>query len=559
MTAGTAKGDARVNPFAQLLKWGHSPHYNRGMVHFNRGEWERAAESFETVLTTVRDPNDPDLGLARCYAAEARAHLGLACFHHGDDARAELEFTRALEENPSFPDLRYYRARICERSGRIDEALAELDRALADHPRYVEALLLKAVCLAHRGDEAGSRAALDAAQGLGFELPQALTSATTAEWGASDWKSLLARADGAPAPSGPQERALERYHAGDLEGAIAELARAVEAHPGWADLHCRLGGLLIESGRVAPALEQLDAALRINGKYLEARLLRARLTLEHGDAAEAATHLEAALAAQPDYPDLHFWLGLARFRAGALEAAVSPLEKAVALNRQFARAERLLGLVLHALGRHDDAVRHVRRGLQRDRDVTDAALDAVAVLMRTDPAAAEDEIQRAIAVQADYPDLHLALARARRTAGNLEGAREAYRAALALEPGYAAAQLELAGVELTLGRHAAAEELLVAVTQAHADWPDAQALLGRTRLLRGDPHGAEGPLRAAVARNPGYAAARADLGWALLAQRRPHDADEEFARALELDPLAGLPRQQLEWKELLTSGRGGAA
>ena len=60
--------------------------------------------------------------------------------------RAEEQFSRALEENPTFPDLRYYRARIFQRSGRLHEAVAELERALAEHPRYVEALLLLAVC-----------------------------------------------------------------------------------------------------------------------------------------------------------------------------------------------------------------------------------------------------------------------------------------------------------------------------------------------------------------------------------------------------------------------------
>lgn len=103
------------------------------------------------MLREVRDPNDPDHCLARVHAAEARGNLGLAHFHAGDYARAEAEFTRALEENPTFPDLRYYRARIYERSGRVNEAIADLELALADHPHYVEAHLLLAVCLGLRG------------------------------------------------------------------------------------------------------------------------------------------------------------------------------------------------------------------------------------------------------------------------------------------------------------------------------------------------------------------------------------------------------------------------
>ena len=90
------------------------------------------------MLGEIRDPNDPDHCLARVHAAEARANLGLAFFHAGEFARAEAEFTRALEENPTFPDLRYYRARIFERSGRLDEAIHDLEQALAEHPHYLE-------------------------------------------------------------------------------------------------------------------------------------------------------------------------------------------------------------------------------------------------------------------------------------------------------------------------------------------------------------------------------------------------------------------------------------
>jgi len=153
--------------FSNLLKWGHNRHYNRGMVHFNRGEYEQAAAEFEAVLGEVRDPNEPDHGLARCYAAEARAHLGLAFFHAGQYARAEEQFARALEENPTFPDLRYYRARIFQRSGRLDEAVGDLERALREHPRYTEALLLLAVCQAQRHDREASVRALNQALELG--------------------------------------------------------------------------------------------------------------------------------------------------------------------------------------------------------------------------------------------------------------------------------------------------------------------------------------------------------------------------------------------------------
>ena len=52
----------------------------------------------------------------------------------------------------------------------------KLERALGEHPRYVEAVLLHAVCLGQRGDRAGSAEALGRALALGYELPSGLAA-----------------------------------------------------------------------------------------------------------------------------------------------------------------------------------------------------------------------------------------------------------------------------------------------------------------------------------------------------------------------------------------------
>ena len=301
---------------SSLVKWGHNRRYNEGILHFNRGEFERAAECFEAVLREVRDPNDPDHCLALVHAAEARANLGLAYQQAGDHSKAEAEFTRALDENPTFPDLRYQRARIYERSGRGDEAIADLERALDEHPHYMEAHLLLAVCLGARGDRERSAHELGEALTLGLEAPEWVTPEVSKEWTGEQWRRLLPGGGDTPARRGPLDEALARHQAGDLEGAIGALTKAVDDKPGYADLRCRLAGLLVEARRFDDALGHLRVALELNPRYLEARLLAARTNLERGDAASAAAEVERALEAYPQYPDVWFWLGLARFQIG---------------------------------------------------------------------------------------------------------------------------------------------------------------------------------------------------------------------------------------------------
>ena len=57
-----------------LFKWGHHPRYVEGLLHASRGEFEAAAEAFEAVLAQVRDPADPDRGLASVHAVQAPRH-----------------------------------------------------------------------------------------------------------------------------------------------------------------------------------------------------------------------------------------------------------------------------------------------------------------------------------------------------------------------------------------------------------------------------------------------------------------------------------------------------
>jgi tetratricopeptide (TPR) repeat protein len=440
---------------------------------------------------------------------------------------------------------------VRERCGRLDDAIADLQAALADHPRYGEALQLLAVCLGQKQDEVGAGMALDAALGEGYPLPHTVRGLDGAAWDSAETRPV----PDAMVVAGPGRSAAESqecYRAGDLAGAVEAMRREVREHPRWPDRRFRLGTLWLESGEFEWALLELEEALAIHPRYLSARKLAVRAALEFGDAARAVRHAERAVADFPAYPDLHYWLGLARARASALADAEVALRQAVELNRQFARAQRLLGLVLLARGQRDEAIRALRRGFTRDRELPGEALRSAAQLLGLESSGGvAAELRRAIAIQPDYPDLHVALARAHRASGSLEDARDAYRRALQLAPQYDAAELELALVELALGAMANAEARLATLAERRPQWPDVLALLGRVRLLRGDAGAAERALRASLALAPEDAGVHAELGWALKALERTDEADAEFAEALRIAPRGATPRDRLEWLEAM--------
>src|SRR5688572_16538626 len=215
--------------WSRLKRLGRNRHYHRGILHYNRGEYGEAVEAFEELLASIDDPTAPEYGLGTFYAAEARANLGLARFQKGDDARAEEDFRQALIHNPNYPDLHYYVALLCERTGRPAEAAGALEQALALHPAYLDARLLYAVVRSQIGDTAGARAELELAVGLGFELPPGLSLEPGAPLGPPEWKALRSRATRRNEAARQIAIAAEKVHEGDLEAAIAALEQAALA------------------------------------------------------------------------------------------------------------------------------------------------------------------------------------------------------------------------------------------------------------------------------------------------------------------------------------------
>ena len=120
---------------------------------------------------------------------------------------------------------------------------------------------------------------------------------------------------------------------------------------------------------------------------------------QRGDARGALRHTQRALALQPDAPVFLANHGGALAEAGELREAVGFLRAALRRRPEDATALRNLGQALAALG---------------------------------DPRAALEPLERAVALAPDAVEPRLALAHARREAGEAEGAAAAAEAALAL-------------------------------------------------------------------------------------------------------------------------------
>jgi tetratricopeptide (TPR) repeat protein len=120
--------------------------FYRGYIHWTMEQWEKAAGDFEESLEL-----NPYYTDARMYLATCREKLG-----HPDEALAELDRALADRTFASVEQIHLNKALILRRMERNDEALAAFREAVTIRPRFYQAHFEMALLLAqmNRLDEA---------------------------------------------------------------------------------------------------------------------------------------------------------------------------------------------------------------------------------------------------------------------------------------------------------------------------------------------------------------------------------------------------------------------
>ena len=232
--------------------------------------------------------------------------LGLAQSEQ-DVAAAIATFQRLLRMNPRHTLARYNLALVLRRVDRLDEALQELDRAIAIEPR-AEAHYMRGVILMHEGDPSGAADALRAAIRLEPSYADAQFVLGSVLKSQRDWT-----------------------------GAAAALRRAIKLRPDFPAAYYTLAQVLRSAGDEVGARAQ-DA---------ESERQRQRATAEHaalvwtsvgiqkaqdGDLLAALDSFRRAVAAFDRYAPAHYQMGIVLDRLGEPDAAQAAFARAHALN-----------------------------------------------------------------------------------------------------------------------------------------------------------------------------------------------------------------------------------
>jgi tetratricopeptide (TPR) repeat protein len=197
---------------------------------------------------------------------------------------------------------------------------------------------------------------------------------------------------------------------GDPTAAATHYARAVELDPAHAAAHFGLGYCHECAGRSAEAIACYRRTIALAPDHARAHNNLGNL-LADSDAAAAEAELRRAVALDPGYPEPLNNLGALLLRGGNPAAAVPLLEQAIALRPGYADAMANLGMALRELGRAADGLAMLRAAVAADAAAIHPRwLLANALAERGEGAAAEAVLREALALDAQHPQTRLRLA-----------------------------------------------------------------------------------------------------------------------------------------------------
>ena len=292
-----------------------------------------------------------------------------------------------------------------------------------------------------------------------------------------------------PPESATFEPALALARAGLFDEALAALSDLSRPSAGreqrrgaGALAFAQVAQLAEAAGALATSERALDEALRLAPAFADLHFQRACLLLVRHQRPEARAALEASLRINPRYVAARLELALLDAREGLLAESFAALraleqERRVEEPQAFQR-----GLKSLARADWDEAGALLKSALQISDPVVDQALARHhALVAQGDHGPALHALRDAVAAHPGYPDLHYLLGYCELEAGMTDDALASLARALELHPDFHGARVQLARALEALGDLAQAGEQVALVLGEDPEHPQALALQARWR------------------------------------------------------------------------------
>jgi len=276
---------------------------------------QRTPEALDKAVAYQREAIARDPRFALAYAGLADAYM--AGFYYMNRsledtaALVEPQVTKAIALDPSLGAGYQARAVLRTEQSRLDEAIADLERAVELEPNDAEALVRLGAAHEYRAEPREAIKAFDQAAQLDplhlvLMVRRCLALQNLGRYVDAEATCKRGIELGPNVPNAYWAHALNALAQGDLRGAIAGYKAALDRAPARTDLLSQLGWLWLDAGDPAQASRAFDASVaHQSGSHTHVDLERARLVLATGSTADLRMYLRGVdLTGAPEQADL---------------------------------------------------------------------------------------------------------------------------------------------------------------------------------------------------------------------------------------------------------------
>ena len=197
----------------------------------------------------------------------------------------------------------------------------------------------------------------------------------------------------------------------------------------------KLGDVLAQRGDLAKAIENFEAALRIDPRHAYAHTGLGFIFAIQGRLTEALEQFDDALRIAPRFASAHTGLGLVFARQGKLSEASDQFRRALEIDAGDAQAHTNLGLILKKQGQRREAASHFRQAVRADPNSEQAQYQwGLALAEEGQLSEATDHLWAALRINPRSAESHRSLAEVLMRQGRSDEAEEQFQEARRLRP-----------------------------------------------------------------------------------------------------------------------------
>jgi tetratricopeptide (TPR) repeat protein len=278
-------------------------------------------------------------------------------------------FEDAHEKSPHLARPTVFLAEQLKNEGKIDEALAMYEVALAAEPRHAIANHNLGTMLSARGQFGPAIERFHAALDTRPDYPSAHSNLASVLFRQRKFDEALTHYEKAVKLQpkfldGHLGMALTLHRLNRLNEALASCEAALAIASDWATAHFDKGLILSQMGRMDEAIPSYQRAIEIHPAYVEAHANLGQLYAASGRFDEGLAEYRSALAIRPNHEISQFGLANTLAAARQYEAAIEAFGKLVALNPKHGVGHYRLGMLLASQGKTKSAIASLETALR---------------------------------------------------------------------------------------------------------------------------------------------------------------------------------------------------